>query len=92
MKRPLQTVSDYRQRLTKKMQEILDTKQIDDSRILTEAAIYADHIAVDEETGTTSQSHWPDAHHACRKESPVGRKLDFIVQELNRETNTIGSK
>lgn len=90
-KRSPQTVSDYRQRLTKKMQEILDTKQIDDSRILTEAAIYADHIAVDEET-VRLHSHIGQMRTMLAGKSPVGRKLDFIVQELNRETNTIGSK
>lgn len=86
-----QTVADYRQRLTKKMQEILETTQIDDSRILTEAAIYADRIAVDEET-VRLRSHIGQMRTMLSGKSPVGRKLDFIVQELNRETNTIGSK
>lgn len=86
-----QTVAEYRERLTKKMQEVLESTQIDDSRILTEAAIYADHIAVDEET-VRLRSHISQMRGMLSGKSPVGRKLDFIVQELNRETNTIGSK
>ncbi len=86
-----QTVEEYRERLTKKMQEILEPKQIDESRILTEAAIYADHIATDEET-VRLRSHIEQMRGMLSGDAPVGRKLDFIVQELNRETNTIGSK
>ena len=86
-----QTVEEYRQRLTAKMQEVLGNSNIDESRILTEAAIYADHIAVDEET-VRLRSHISQMREMISGESPVGRKLDFTVQELNRETNTIGSK
>ena len=86
-----QTVEEYRDRLTKKMQDILESKQIDESRILTEAAIYADHIATDEET-IRLRSHIEQMRGMLSGEAPAGRKLDFIVQELNRETNTIGSK
>ena len=86
-----QTVEEYRDRLTKKMQDILESKQIDESRILTEAAIYADHIATDEET-VRLRSHIEQMRGMLSGEAPAGRKLDFIVQELNRETNTIGSK
>lgn len=86
-----QAVTEYRERLTKKMQEILENKQIDESRILTEAAIYADHIATDEET-VRLRSHIDQMRGMLTSDTPTGRKLDFIVQELNRETNTIGSK
>ncbi len=86
-----QVVTEYRERLTKKMQEILENKQIDEGRILTEAAIYADHIATDEET-VRLRSHISQMREMLISDVPTGRKLDFIVQELNRETNTIGSK
>ncbi len=86
-----QVVAEYRERLTKKMQEILESKQIDEGRILTEAAIYADHIATDEET-VRLRSHLSQMREMLAGDVPAGRKLDFIVQELNRETNTIGSK
>lgn len=86
-----QTVAEYRERLTKKMLEILDGAQIDQNRILTEAAIYADHIATDEET-VRLRSHISQMRGLVASGEPVGRKLDFLVQEFNRETNTIGSK
>lgn len=86
-----QTVSEYRDRLTRRMQEVLENTQLDDARILTEAAIYADRVAVDEET-VRLRSHIGQMREMLSGGSPVGRKLDFIVQELNRETNTIGSK
>ena len=86
-----QTVEEYRDRLTRRMQEILESKQLDESRILTEAAIYADHIATDEET-VRLRSHIEQIRGMLADDAPAGRKLDFIVQELNRETNTIGSK
>ena len=85
------TVSEYRERLTRKMQEVLENAQLDESRILTEAALYADRIAVDEET-VRLRSHISQMRDMLKSSVPVGRKLDFIVQELNRETNTIGSK
>jgi len=90
-KRSPQTVDEYRDRLTRRMQEVLENKQIDDNRILTEAAIYADHIAIDEET-VRLRSHISQMREMLSADFPVGRKLDFLVQELNRETNTIGSK
>jgi len=90
-KRSPQTVEEYREKLTRRMLEILENKQIDESRILTEAAIYADHIATDEET-VRLRSHIGQMREMLQIDAPVGRKLDFIVQELNRETNTIGSK
>lgn len=86
-----QTVSEYRERLRAKMLEILESTQIDDSRVLTEAAIFADRVAVDEET-VRLRSHISQMRELLVGSGPVGRKLDFIVQELNRETNTIGSK
>jgi len=90
-KRSPQTVEEYRERLTRRMMEVLENKQIDENRILTEAAIYADHIAIDEET-VRLRSHISQMREMLSADFPVGRKLDFIVQELNRETNTIGSK
>lgn len=90
-KRSPQTVSEYRERLTKKMQEVLDSTDIDEGRILMEAALFADRVAVDEET-VRLRSHISQMREMISGVSPVGRKLDFIVQELNRETNTIGSK
>ncbi len=85
------TVIEYRERLTKKMQEVLENTQIDECRLLTEAALYADRISVDEET-VRLRSHIFQMRDLLKSETPVGRKLDFIVQEINRETNTIGSK
>ncbi len=85
------SVSEYREKLTRRMQDILENTQIDEGRILTEAAIYADRTAVDEET-VRLRSHISQMRSMLTGESPAGRKLDFIVQELNRETNTIGSK
>lgn len=86
-----QSVEEYRDRLTRRMLELLEQKQLEESRILTEAAIYADRIAVDEET-VRLRSHIAQMRDMLQGTVPVGRKLDFIVQELNRETNTIGSK
>lgn len=86
-----QTVAEYRARLTNKMNEVLQSTTIDESRILTEAAIFADKIAVDEET-VRLRSHIAQLRSMLRSEQPVGRKLDFLIQEVNRECNTIGSK
>ena len=86
-----QTVTAYRQRLEAKMQEVLHTTSIDESRILTEAAIFADKIAVDEET-VRLRSHIAQLRAMLQSDEPVGRKLDFLIQEVNRECNTIGSK
>ena len=84
-------VADYRARLTAKLQEILGSTQIDESRILTEAAIYADKVAVDEET-VRLHSHIAQLREMFAQGGAVGRKLDFLIQEFNREANTIGSK
>lgn len=81
----------YREKLYNKLQIILKDKQIDDARILTEAAIFADKAAVDEET-TRLHSHISQYRKILSANEPRGRKLDFLTQELNRETNTIGSK
>ena len=84
-------VADYRARLSAKMAEVLQNTQLDESRILTEAAVYADKVAVDEET-VRLRSHLSQLDHMLAQEGPVGRKLDFLIQEFNREANTIGSK
>ena len=86
-----QTLQEYRDRLSAKMQEVLASTTIDESRILTEAAIFADKIAVDEET-VRLRSHFDQMDKMLAGGGPIGRKLDFLLQEMNRETNTIGSK
>lgn len=86
-----QTVADYRSRLEAKMVEVLGASGIDENRILAEAAIFADHIAVDEET-VRLRSHMSQLDLMIRGNSPTGRKIDFLIQEFNREANTIGSK
>ena len=86
-----QTVAEYRQKLMARMQEVLQSASIDESRILTEAAIFADKVAVDEET-VRLRSHLSQLREMLQSGVPVGRKLDFLIQEINRESNTIGSK
>ena len=86
-----QTVSEYREKLTAKMQEVLASTTVDEGRILQEAAIYADKVAVDEET-VRLRSHIAQLRKMLQSDKPVGRDLDFLVQEFNRECNTIGSK
>ncbi|MDE7121796.1 MAG: YicC family protein, partial [Oscillospiraceae bacterium] len=81
----------YRERLTAKLQELLDTAGIDEQRILTEAAIFSEKTAVDEET-VRLRSHLSQMKKLLNTNGSVGRKLDFLVQEMNREVNTIGSK
>ena len=85
------TVSDYRKRLEEKMREVLENKSIDESRILTEAAIFADKVAVDEET-VRLRSHLEQMDAMLSGSGGIGRKLDFLLQEMNREANTTGSK
>ena len=85
------TVSDYRARLEAKIKEVLANTAIDESRILTEAAIFADKVAVDEET-VRLRSHLKQMNNMLSAGGAVGRKLDFLLQEMNREANTIGSK
>ena len=86
-----QTVIDYRTRLEAKLKEVLANTAIDESRILTEAAIFADKVAVDEET-VRLRSHLQQMDTMLTTGGAVGRKLDFLLQEMNREANTIGSK
>ena len=85
------TVALYRARLEQKMAEVLGNSGIDENRILAEAAIFADHIAVDEET-VRLRSHMSQLRAMINGNSPTGRKIDFLIQEFNREANTIGSK
>ena len=86
-----QTVEEYRARLEAKMNEVLANTQLDPARILTEAAIFADKVAVDEET-VRLRSHLGQLRHMLAQGGATGRKLDFLIQEFNREANTIGSK
>ena len=86
-----QTVIDYRTKLENKLKEVLNNTAIDESRILTEAAIFADKVAVDEET-VRLRSHLQQMNTMLDGGGAVGRKLDFLLQEMNREANTIGSK
>ena len=86
-----QTVAAYRERLEKKMREVLASTTMDEGRILTEAAIFADKVAVDEET-VRLRSHIAQLRDMLQSGEPVGRKLDFLIQEVNRECNTIGAK
>ena len=84
-------VEAYTNRLYEKLKTILEDRSIDDARVLTEAAIFGDKTAVDEET-VRLRSHIAQYRSILELDEPVGRKLDFLTQELNRETNTIGSK
>lgn len=86
-----ETVAEYRRKLTARMQEILQSASVDEQRILTEAAIYADKVAVDEET-VRLRSHVAQLRTMLDSNEPMGRKMDFLIQEVNRESNTIGSK
>ena len=86
-----QTVREYNEKLRARMQTVLDSTQVDEQRILLEAAIYADKVAVAEET-VRLRSHIDQLRVFFESEEAVGRKLDFLVQEINREANTIGSK
>lgn len=86
-----QTVIDYRTRLYNKLKEVLANTAIDESRILTEAAIFADKVCVEEET-VRLRSHLEQMNTMLTAGGALGRKLDFLLQEMNRESNTIGSK
>ncbi len=90
-KRSPQIVEEYRERLYSKIKELLDGGEPDDSRILTEVAIFADKVAVNEETVRLA-SHYDEFFSIMDSNEPAGRKLDFLIQEINREVNTIGSK
>ena len=86
-----ETVENYRNRLYQKLKEVLESTEVDMQRIVTEAAIFADKVAVDEET-VRLRSHISQLEGLLESDEAIGRKLDFIVQEMNREVNTIGSK
>ena len=86
-----ETSKAYYEKLYSKMQEILSDSQIDEQRLITEAAIFSEKIAVDEET-VRLKSHISQFREIIETDGPVGRKLDFLIQEFNREANTIGSK
>lgn len=90
-KRSPDTVNEYRERLTARIRELLDGHEPDEQRIVTEAAVYADKVAVAEET-VRLRSHVAQLKDMLAGDGEVGRRLDFLVQEMNRETNTIGSK
>lgn len=86
-----QTVEEYRTRLYTKIKELLEDKDIDEARILTEVAIFADKVSVNEETVRLA-SHFDEFDGILNSGEPAGRRLDFLIQEINREVNTIGSK
>ncbi len=90
-RRSPETVLEYRERLLRKMTEVLQNTALDEQRILLEAGIFADKVAVDEET-VRLRSHIAQMRTMLSDGSPIGRKMDFLVQEFNRESNTIGSK
>ncbi len=90
-KRSPETVKLYRARLEEKMKELLGDAKADETRIITETAIFADKIAVDEET-VRLRSHIKSFGEMLNTDKPIGKKLDFMIQEMNREANTIGSK
>ncbi len=84
-------VTEYKEKLYSKISEILTDKSIDEARILTEVALFADKVSTDEETDRLN-SHIEEYKKMLRSAEPIGRKMDFLIQEMNRETNTIGSK
>lgn len=86
-----ETVREYNEKLKQRMKELLGDAVVDEQRLLNEAAIYADKIAVDEET-VRLRSHISQLREFMNSSEAIGRKLDFLVQEINREANTIGSK
>jgi len=85
------SIEEYRKKLEARMQEILQSANIDEARILTEAAIFADKVSISEET-VRLNSHISQLREMLKSNEPVGRKIDFLVQEFNREANTIGAK
>ena len=89
--RSAETVKEYQTRLYEKIKEVLEDREIDDARVLTEVAIFADKVAVNEEMVRLS-SHFEEFFGITASDMPAGRKLDFLIQEINREINTTGSK
>ena len=90
-RRSPESVREYRERLLNKMREVLESSDVDEGRILTEAALFADKVAVDEEL-VRLDSHIHQFRELLDTGGAIGRKLDFLIQEMNREVNTIGSK
>ena len=90
-KRTPQIVEEYEKRLRERMEELLGDLKVDEGRLLTEVGIMADRVCIDEEL-VRLKSHFVELSKILALSEPVGRKLDFLVQEINRETNTIGSK
>ena len=90
-KRSPETVEEYKTRLKQKIEEFLGSGEYDEQRVITEVAIYADKVAVDEET-VRLRSHFEQLNTYLNSDEPVGRSIDFLIQEMNREANTIGSK
>ncbi|MBQ5348134.1 MAG: YicC family protein [Ruminococcus sp.] len=90
-KRSPETVKEYQSRLKEKIEELLGSNEYDEQRVITEVAIFADKIAVDEET-VRLRSHFEQLKAYLDDDKPVGRSIDFLIQEMNREANTIGSK
>ncbi len=86
-----ETVKEHMAKVEQRMRDLLENAAVDEQRLLTEAAIFADKIAVAEET-VRLRSHMDQLEHMLSGDEAIGRKLDFLVQEINRETNTIGSK
>ena len=88
-----QTVKEYEARLLDRIRQTLEnlSVEVDEQRVLTEVAVFADKVAVAEET-VSLRSHFDQLAQFLDKSEPVGRKIDFIIQEMNREANTIGSK
>ena len=86
-----QTVREYRENLEARIRELIADTAVDENRLITETAIFADKVAIDEET-VRLRSHMKAFKTAIKSDKPIGKKLDFIIQEMNRETNTIGSK
>ncbi len=90
-RRSPETTKAYRERLYAKLREVLEERAVDEARILTEAAVFSERVAVDEET-VRLRSHLNQYRSFLSSKEPIGRKLDFLTQEVNREINTIGSK
>ncbi len=90
-KRSPQTLKEYEARLRERIEELLGSNDYDEQRVITEVAVYADKIAVDEET-VRLRSHFEQLNTYLNSDEPVGRSMDFLIQEMNREANTIGSK
>jgi len=86
-----ETVKEYEERMKERITEILEGVEVDETRLLTEVGIFADKVNISEEI-IRFESHLKEYAHLLSSDVPVGRKLDFVIQELNREANTMGSK